>query len=276
MPEQERYQEEISDILNSAYERYQEETKVESVSSIPTVLGDFSLESNKWLRIDDVTCVFIDMKNSTQLSAQKHDKSTAAIYQYFTDTAVRILDHFGATYIDVRGDGAFGLFDSNRLYHALAAAVSFKTFSANEIGKHIQIEDGKITCHIGIDRKTVLVKRIGLRRSSDGTDKQNEVWAGKPVNMASKLASRGEENDLLISERVFNLFSDDGSELVLKSCGCGNSGQKTDLWTEEDVSQEPKFDFDKLYKLSNSIGWCDTHGKGYCEAILALDENSYD
>lgn len=276
MPEQERYPEEISDILNSAYERYQEETKVESVPSIPTVLSDFPLDSNKWLRIDGVTCVFIDMKNSTQLSAQKHDKSTAAIYQYFTDTAVRILDHFGATYIDVRGDGAFGLFDSNRLYHALAAAVSFKTFSANEIGKHIQIEDGKIACHIGIDRKTVLVKRIGLRRSPDGTDKQNEVWAGKPVNMASKLASRGEENDLLISERVFSLFSDDGSGLVLKSCGCGNGGQKTDLWTEEDVSQEPKFDFDKLYKLSNSVGWCDAHGKDYCEAILALDENSND
>ncbi len=276
MSEQERYPEEISDILNSAYERYQEETKVESVPLIPTELADFPLDSNKWLRIDGVTCVFIDMKNSTQLSAQKHDKSTAAIYQYFTDTAVRILDHFGATYIDVRGDGAFGLFDSNRLYHALAAAVSFKTFSANEIGRHIQIEGGRITCHIGIDRKTVLVKRIGLRRSSAGTDKQNEVWAGKPVNMASKLASRGEENDLLISERVFDVFSNDGSELVLRSCGCRNSGQKTDLWTEEDVSQESKFDFMKLYKLSNGTEWCDTHGKDYCEAILTLDKNSND
>lgn len=273
---QQRYVEGIVGVLDSAYERYREGAKVELIRSIPTIQGNFPLESNKWIRIDDVTCVFIDMKNSTQLSAQNRDRSTAAIYQYFTDTAVRILNHFGAAYIDVRGDGAFGLFDSNRVYHALSAAVTFKTFATNEIAKKITIENGKITCHIGMDRKTVLVKRIGIRKASDGTDKQNEVWAGKPVNMASKLASRGGENDLLISDRVHGVFLKDNSEFVLKSCGCWNNGVRTDLWIPEDVSQEPKFDFGKLYRLTNSVGWCDTHGAGYCEAILTLDENDND
>ena len=43
-----------------------------------------------------------------------------------------------------------------------------------------------------------LVRRLGLR----GT-KQNEVWAGKPVNMASKLSSLAGPNEVVASARVF-------------------------------------------------------------------------
>lgn len=269
--EKQRYNDALTEIFSDALDQYGIEKDVESIERIPTVYADFPLETDKWLRIDNVTCVFIDMKNSTQLSAQKQDKSTAGIYQYFTDTAVRILNHFGSSYIDVRGDGAFGLFDYDKVYHALASAVTFKSFSQYEIGNNVKLEDGKICCHIGMDRKTVLVKRIGLRNNGDKTSKQNEVWAGKPVNMASKLASRGEENDLLISKRVFDKFHSDGSPLVLETCGC-NSEKKSHLWDSEDVTSEPKFDFNKIYKLK-SPGWCLNCGQSFCEDILKLDKN---
>jgi hypothetical protein len=110
-----------------------------------------------------------------------------------------------------------------------------------------------------------------LRKIEGKTSKQNEVWAGKPVNMASKLASLGNENELIASERVFDVFLADSAELVLKSCGCPN-GEKKKFWNRIDLS-DPKFDFSRAYKIDTS-GWCKTHGAEYCENILKLDEGS--
>lgn len=262
---------EIQNILDEAKERYEQGEEVEQKDKIP-LDDDIPLETNKWLKIDDVVCVFIDMKNSTQLSAQKQDKSTASIYQYFTDTAVKILNYFDASYIDIKGDGAFGLFEKNKIYHAFCAAMTFKTFSANILSTGIKLEDDKkVSCHIGMDMKTVLVKRLGLRKVEGKTSKQNEVWAGKPVNMASKLASLGEANELIASERVFDIFLKDGSELVLKSCGCPN-GVKKNFWKRIDLT-DPKFDFSKAHKIDTS-GWCKEHGVEYCENILKLDKDN--
>jgi hypothetical protein len=76
-----------------------------------------------WFNIPDVISVFVDMVGSTQLSAQKHARGTARAYQFFTGTAVDIFHEFDAPYIDVRGDGVFGLFNQDQIYPALAAAV---------------------------------------------------------------------------------------------------------------------------------------------------------
>jgi class 3 adenylate cyclase len=201
------------------------------------------------------------MMGSTKLSAETQDRSTAGAYQLYTGTAVRLFHAF-----EVRGDGAFALFNRDQTYRALAAAVTFKTFAREIFVPRIKeltgIEAGS---HIGIDRKTVLVRRIGLRRAQGRTDRQNEVWAGKPVNMAAKLASMTEHDELLASERFFRNLKD---ERALKTCGCPD-GIKEDLWTEKDLSEDSRFDFDKAYSLRSQ--WCSKHGKEYCEAILALD-----
>ena len=42
----------------------------------------------------------------------------------------------------------------------------------------------KLEAGVGIDQGMLLVRQLGLK----GT-KRNEVWAGKPVNMAAKLSS---------------------------------------------------------------------------------------
>jgi len=262
---------EIQSILDEAQKRYEKGEQIEPKKQIP-LSDEIPLETNKWFRIDDVVCVFIDMKDSTQLSAQQQDKFTASIYQYFTDTAVKIFNYFDTSYIDIKGDGVFGLFEKSKIYHAFCAAMTFKTFSAHILGTKIKFgDDKKISCHIGMDMKTVLVKRLGLRKVEGKTLKQNEVWAGKPVNMASKLASIGNENELVVSERIFNIFLKDGSKFVLKSCGCPN-GEKKNFWHRIDLN-DPRFDFSKAYKIDTS-GWCKKHGIEYCKNILKLDGTS--
>ena len=245
-------------------------SSIQTVNTIPDT-SDIPIQNQShWLRIPNVICVYVDMKDSTRLSAEAQDRTTAGAYQLFTGTAVRLFSAFGAPYIDVRGDGVFALFNQDQPHAALAAAVTFKT-SAKEvcvpkIRNKTAVEVGS---HIGIDQKTVLVRKMGLKRYGSRTDRQNEVWAGKPVNMAAKLASLSDNDELLASSRFFSNLED---ERVLLSCGCSDGcpgGTRACLWSEKDLSQDERFDFQVAYSLKTN--WCRIHGREYCEAILALD-----
>jgi len=260
----------VIDVIDTQVGEFEGSLTIEHKKSIPDT-ANIPLNQSKWLKIPDVVCVYVDMKGSTQLSASAHEKSTARAYQLFTGTAIRLFDEFESPYIDVKGDGVFALFDANQVYRALAAAVSFKTFASRVfVPKVKDLTKLDIGCHIGIDQKTVLVRKLGLKQVEGRTDRQNEVWAGKPVNMAAKLASLGEDQELHISDRYYEKLS---SDYARKSCGCsGNKqdGDKVDLWSAVDVSTESMFDFNQAWRLGSE--WCKIHGKEFCEAMIKLDE----
>jgi class 3 adenylate cyclase len=261
-----QYMDSITEVINDQIIIYGKTRKIYPKSSIPDTTEIPIEDPCLWLKISGIVCVLVDMKGSTKLSAANHDASTAGAYQLFTGTAVKIFNQFDAPYIDVKGDGVFALFNNNQVYRAFAAAVTFKTFSKMEFEPRIERDtEMKIGAHIGIDQRTVLVRKIGYKRHGGRTDRQNEVWAGKPVNVASKLASLGAKDEMVVSDRYFSKIT---NELVRKSCGCP-SGTKVNLWTEIDLANDEKFDFDKAYKLSSQ--WCQVHGKEYCEKILQLD-----
>ena len=157
----------------------------------------------------------------------------------------------------------------------LAAAVSFKTF-ANKVfvPKIKELTKLDIGCHIGIDQKTVLVRKLGVKKVEGRTDRQNEVWAGKPVNIASKLASLGEDRELHVSDRYYQKLT---SDYARKSCGCSGDkqdGEKVDLWSAVNLTDEPMFDFDQAWHLGSE--WCKVHGREFCETIIPLDGEETD
>lgn len=201
----------------------------------------------------------------------KHDKSTAELYQFFTNTMVRILHQFGASYIDVKGDGVFGLFDSDLPHTALAGAVTCKTFATDIFAKKAQSRrQVELECHIGIDQKTVLVKRIGIEpRGGDDSHLRNEVWAGKPVNMSAKLAARAAGGQLLASDRFYSKLDD---ERATHSCGCGTTEDSVELWSPIDVSDDKRFDFEWAYLLTSK--WCAVHGREYCQGLIASEKQN--
>jgi len=266
------------DIVDEQIKFSAEKRSITDQNTIPATTSIPLDNQHHWLKIPDVICVYVDMVSSTKLSATLHSKITAGVYQLFTGTAVRLFHAFKAPYIDVRGDGVFALFNSDQPYRAIAAAVSFKTFAQEVFVPKVKDKtELELGAHIGIDQDTVLVRRIGFRRINDRTDRQNEVWAGKPINMAAKLASLTKPKELFASERYYENITD---ELARKSCGCSEgvyTGRKTALWEEidfeihEDYSEhKDMFDFAKAYRLRSL--WCPTHGEEYCNAILALDE----
>ncbi len=263
----EQMPERFLEVIEEQVSIYNMGRSIQAINTIPDTSAIPIQNPSHWLRIPKVICVYVDMMGSTRLSAETHDQSTAGAYQLFTGTSVKLFNSFGSPYIDVRGDGIFALFNQDQPYTALASAVTFKTFAKEIFVPKIGEKTGlPIGSHIGIDQKTVLVRKIGLKRYGSRTDRQNEVWAGKPVNMAAKLASLSHDNELLVSERFFTNLED---EHAVYSCGCP-SGVKSPLWEEKDLTDDDRFDFNTSYSLKSC--WCKKHGREYCEAILALDK----
>ncbi|PSB19887.1 hypothetical protein C7B65_09440 [Phormidesmis priestleyi ULC007] len=256
----------IEQIIETELGHFSKSVSITNVDQIPDTPKIPIQNPRTWLKIPNVICCFVDMEGSTKLSAGLHDKTTAKAYRLFTETGIRIFHEFGAEYIDIKGDGVFALFNQDQPYSALAATISFKTFVYEHFTPKVEaLTEQHIGGHFGIDQKTVLVRRFGLKTYQNRTDRQNEVWAGKPINMAAKLASLSTDNKLWVSDRFFGNLRD---EKATHSCGCP-SGNKVELWTEENMSDDSRFDFDTAYSLDSN--WCEKHGRSFCSSLVELD-----
>ena len=234
--------------------------------------NDMSLQSGKWYRIRDVVSLYIDMKGSTQLTNEKYIKTSAKIYEIFTGSLIKILkqEEFKASFIDIKGDGGFALWKEKfGSVKALLAAVTFKTFVEKYLDKFVKdsIDGWKIASKIGIVKGIVLVKRIGVRNTKD--KKYNwAVWAGKPVNISSKLSDLSEGNSVLVTDNVYQDFSTPKElyKYLILSCDCG--GESKPLWNERTDFKEDFFTDTKIWELKSK--WCDVHGEEYINKVLEI------
>ncbi|MPY12268.1 hypothetical protein [Arthrobacter bussei] len=222
-----------------------------------------SSSSDTWVKLPEVVAVVCDLKGSTHLGTGKHDKSTARIYKSSVEGAVSILHTFEANFIDIQGDGGFGLFWGDRAYErALCAGVTIRTFSEDLVQRlekrwpHAPETGYKV----GIHAARTLVKRIGTRKV---VSEQEAVWAGKPVNYAAKCAQAAERHQVIVTQSVWEKFR--GNDYIAFSCDC-HDGPSASLWSDVQVDRLPKDDQDAVVLKS---GWCDTCGPKFCDAIMA-------
>jgi len=254
---------ELRDIFNEAEDLFKKDIKITNENCIPETKRIPIENKQHWKKIREVVCVYVDMKNSTKLSISTDMKFLAKVYMLFTGSITKIFHEFDSRYIDIKGDGIFGLFNFNEPHRALAAAVTIQTF-LNDIFLP-KVEKRGVGYHIGIDVRDVLVRKVGLKFYNDRTDRQNEVWAGKPINMAAKLSSLS-DNDILVSEKYFKKIMH--CKEAIYSCGCPYD-KVEDLWEIIDVSFCEFLDFDTSYRLKSS--WCNSHGLEFCKRILECD-----
>ena len=248
------------------------------ITALNEVPEEGPVNKGLWFQIPKVTAVFVDLKRSTELSADSSPKTSAFAYTYFIRAMVLIFDRFGSNYIDIHGDGVFALFSGPQSeFYAVGGAITARTQIERDIAvrfKNDTSTDWELTAGVGIDRGTLLVRRLGLR----GT-KQNEVWAGKPVNMAAKLSSVACSNQVVVSDRVFSRYHQASyirRRALLWTCGCCEDvqgdgldapiGETECLWTQETAPAEMGLDFDQLYRLESK--WCSVHGAEFCETIV--------
>jgi class 3 adenylate cyclase len=209
----------------------------------------------------NVVAVSADLKNSTSLSVKdRYAQTSARLYEAATGSAVRLMTKFDPQFLDIQGDGIFGLFHGERAYErALCAAITLKSFSQRSLEPQIEELFAKefpdTGFKVGIASGVLVAKKVGVRGTNE------PVWAGKPVNYAVKCAGKADRHQLIATAPVFEKFDD--NDYVTHSCGCPN-GTPYELWSDTEVEKLGKHSSCKLL-LS---GWCTTHGDEFCNAIL--------
>jgi len=262
----------ITQFLSETAERAKSDLKtsvtIEKASTFPTP-NKLYLEKPVWKRIENTVVVATDLKGSTRISYTKQDRVGARVYQASTGNCSRIVQRFGAKFVDVQGDGLFAIFHGDfAAEQAIAAAFTLKSFSVSALARIIDEQLGadlpegfETGLKIGIDAGTLLAKRIGVRG-----DHNEPVWAGKPVNYATKCAQAADRHELIVTDRFFKLVEE--IDYVVYSCGCagGEPGQTPGpLWRQTEV--ETLGDHSSCKTFPQASSWCPHHGDEFCAAI---------
>jgi class 3 adenylate cyclase len=225
------------------------------------------IKVRRWIKVPDLVAVVADLKNSTQLGTGKWAASTASIYQAGTGGIVDIFNKFGADFIQIQGDGAFALFWGDMRYErAMCSGITIKTFSQDLVGR---LEKKWPTMaqtgfKVGVASGRVLVKRIGTPRNPA---QQEPVWAGKPVNYATKAAQSADRHELIVTGSVWDRI--ESNDYLAISCGCNNEGRpSTTIWSDMTIERLPKDDPEREGRRLIAA-WCKIHGANYCAAVMA-------
>ncbi len=241
------------------------QVRVEDADAFPHEDGIYS-DKRVWIKISDVVALAVDLKNSTEISFRHYPQTAARLYEAMTGNSARIVEKFAPQFVDIQGDGLFALFHGEKARErALCAGISLRTFGERHLVPGINsMEKSKMREHaqkvtglkIGLASGTLAVKKVGVR------GKTEPVWAGRPVNFATKCADQAGANEIVATETVFNAFRD--NDYVTHSCGCP-SGTPSELWSEARVEKLPE---EHAQGMVLGTGWCVEHGDDFCRAIL--------
>jgi class 3 adenylate cyclase len=227
-------------------------------------VGALPIAARIWHKADEVVAVVADLKGSTNLGVNKHAASTASIYEAATGGLCRIFNDFGADFVAVQGDGAFGLFWGERRFElAICAAITIKTFSQLTLVPALEkkwLDLPTTGFKVGMAASPVLVKRVGVPR----TEHQEPVWAGKAVNYAAKCAQQADRHEMIVTGTVWDFA--EGNDFLAVSCPC--NGPSDNIWQDLTIDKIHEGDGERAGRKLTSQ-WCRVHGPEYCEAILA-------
>jgi class 3 adenylate cyclase len=262
---------ELNDLLAAISSRTRD--KLERQPEVLLKDGSFDVASlpvdaAQWHRLSDVVAVFFDLKSSTNLERGRTPASTASIYDAGVGGVVKVLEQIGADFVDIQGDGGFGLFwGALRYERAMCAAITVHTFSA-DFTRHLETKwpDAPSTgFKIGVASSPILAKRVGLARH---LDLQEPVWAGRAVNYAAKAAQQTDPEHIIVTGSVWDEIED--NDYLAFSCGCSggvpDSGAPRLLWSARELEKIP--DEQKHGQVLESL-WCSNHGEEFLNAILA-------
>lgn len=261
--------------LNKLLNDLSEATKLEFESTPDVVDGNDNLDvstlaltARKWTRMNDVTVLVADLRNSTQLGTGSTGASTASIYESGTGGIVSIFDKFDANFIQIQGDGAFAIFWGDRRYErAVCAGITVKT---NSLDLAAQIENKwpakpSTGFKVGVASGRVLVKRVGTPRNPA---QQEPVWAGKPVNFATKAAQCAERHQMVVTGSVWDRIA--SNDYLTFSCTCSDPSDS--IWEDFTIERLAEDEPERSGRLLTSA-WCATHGEQYCNAVLEGKKN---
>ncbi len=142
-------------------------------------------EEKKGVEIN--TCVlFVDIRNSVQLTKDKQIRTMGKIYSVFTHCVLLAAQNEGGYVRNIIGDRVMVVFPPDNCFkNAVFCAITINHV-ASLINK--KFDNFEFNCGIGIDYGKLSVMKVGIQKKGDeNDDNKGLVWVGYPANFASRL-----------------------------------------------------------------------------------------
>lgn len=165
-----------------------------------------------------VSAIFVDIRNSTKLFANKDRDMVSKIVRSFVSEVIWIMKTEDSAEIGVRGDCVYGIYstpEEDRVYSVFEIAQNINTYLIllNEL--YAKKKYPEIKVGIGLATGDTLVVKVG----SKGTGVTDRVWIGEAVTAASNLSNYGSKNGfkpIVMTESFFKIVSKRFAEVGLK------------------------------------------------------------
>lgn len=141
-------------------------------------------ETKKGKKIN--TCVlFVDIRNSVELTGKHQNITMAKLYTVFTNAVIKAAKRYNGHIRNIIGDRVMVVFDPDNCFvNSVDCAITINHIADIISKKFIS----GFKCGIGIDYGEMRVLKVGVRKHGiDGVEHRGLVWTGKPANFASRL-----------------------------------------------------------------------------------------
>lgn len=189
--------EEIHTILDEKFE-------IEETETVPEV-ADLSYDNKG--KLLETAVLYIDIRDSTDLTDEHTRETSAKIYKSFLNSMVNVAKFGKGKVRSFAGDRLMLLFDNTTsddpIYQAVNTALVMQAVVEDILSPMVKSKYGReIHCGLGIDYDGMLVARVGSPRIREFNDL---IWAGNAANLASKLTDSefSSSGEIVITERVF-------------------------------------------------------------------------
>lgn len=179
--------EEIQGIVTSDFEIIIEDTTIVPTIDDPNITYPNLLTKTQKCKLIETCVLYIDIRNSTELSLNHRRETMAKLYSSFARAMTKAGSYFNGKIRNIIGDRVMVVFDSDNCFtNAVNTAILMNSISKYVLNKEFPHDE--IKCGIGIDYGKMLVTKTGIiRQGIENTSNKSLVWLGKPANIASKL-----------------------------------------------------------------------------------------
>ncbi len=172
----------INDWKNTGF-TFNPKTYVPGLDDINLTYGNG--EEKKGIEIN--TCVlFVDIRDSVQLTKSKQVRTMGKIYSVFTHCVLLAAQYEGGYVRNIIGDRVMVVFPQEGCFRkAVYCAITI-----NHIASMIndKFDNFEFKCGIGVDYGKLSVMKVGIqKRGAENDDNKGLVWVGDPANLASRL-----------------------------------------------------------------------------------------
>lgn len=172
----------ISDWKNTVF-TFKPKTYVPGLDDTNLTYGNG--EEKKGIEIN--TCVlFVDIRDSVQLTKDKQIRTMGKIYSVFTHCVLLAAQYVGGNVRNIIGDRVMVVFPQDDCYRKAVNCAITINHIASMINK--KFDNFGFKCGIGVDYGKLSVMKVGIqKKGAENDDNKGLVWVGDPANLASRL-----------------------------------------------------------------------------------------